>query len=133
MPKIYESTATALTPKEAAGGNLFSTLANSGLVQQMPGLSVPSLTPNRDVMLSILKSRRVGEAIVQKFGLQERYRVPLLQDALKDLQGSTRITASKEGLISVTVEYADAALAAAVANAYLDELNRWLTQLAAGE
>ena len=42
-PKIYESTATILTPREGGGGNLLSALGATGLAQQVAGISFPSL------------------------------------------------------------------------------------------
>src|SRR3989442_354986 len=59
--KIYQAKATLLVPKEGGSGGLIGTLATSGLLlQQLPGLSAPSLTPNRDIVISILKSRSLS-------------------------------------------------------------------------
>src|SRR2546427_5636863 len=77
-PKVYESSATVLTPKEPAGSGLLSGLAASGLLQQLPGLSVPSFAANRDMLVSVLKSRTVAQAVVERFRLQERYRTRYL-------------------------------------------------------
>src|SRR5215510_3922537 len=51
LPKIYESTATMLTPDERGGRSLglATALAASGVAQALPGLSMPSLTPQRDI------------------------------------------------------------------------------------
>jgi len=95
-PKVYESTATLLAPKEGAGGGLLSGLAASGLLQQVPGLSIPSLTPTQDMLVSILKSRTVARAVVERFRLQERYRARYLEDAIRGLQGATDIKVSRE-------------------------------------
>src|SRR2546428_10283560 len=102
MPKVYESTTTVLLPKETGSAGLLSSLAASTLLtQQLPGLSMPSLTPNRDAVLSILKSRTVAEAVVKRFRLQERYQAVFLQDAIRRLQAISTISVSKEGVISV--------------------------------
>src|SRR5690242_1417780 len=82
MPKYYASTATLVAPKESGGGSLLGGLASSVLIQQMPGLSLPSLSPNRDLLVSVLKSRTVAEAVVARFGLRERYRARYLEDAI---------------------------------------------------
>jgi len=131
-PKIYESTTTLITPKENAGGSFLSTIAATGLIQQLPGLALPSLTPNRDIIVSILKSRTVAQAVVQKFRLRERYNEPLLEDAIKALRAASTIALSKEGVISLKVEDRDRAVAAQMANFYVDELNRLVTEMAAG-
>ncbi len=85
--KVYESTATLLAPKEGPGSGLLGGLAVSGLLQQVPGLSVPSPTANRDMLVSILKSRTVAQAVVERFRLQGRYRASYLEDAISGFEG----------------------------------------------
>src|SRR5439155_3388330 len=120
-PKIYEATATLLAPRETGASGLFSGLALPGLPQQGGlGLSLPSLTPNRDMLVSILKSRTMARAVVNRFDLRERYRVPYLEDAVRVLQESTSVLASREGVVSVRVEDREPTLAAAMANFYVD-------------
>ena len=77
MPKVYESTATVVVPKEGAGSGLLGGLVVSGLLQQTPGMSMPSLpsfTPNRDLLVGVLKSRTIAQAIVDRFSLRTQYR-----------------------------------------------------------
>jgi tyrosine-protein kinase Etk/Wzc len=134
MPKVYESTATVLAPKEGAGSGLLGGLAAaSGLLQQVPGLSMPSLTSNRDMLVSIVKSRTVARAVVERFRLQERYRARYFEDAIKGLQDATDIKVSKEGVISVTVEDIDPQVAAQMANFYVEQLDRLVTQYGTGQ
>ena len=75
-PKTYQSEAALLVPREGGVVGGLSALPVSGLLQQIPGLSLPSLTPNRDMLVSILRSQRVAKAVVERFRLQERYRGP---------------------------------------------------------
>jgi uncharacterized protein involved in exopolysaccharide biosynthesis len=84
-PKIYESTATVLAPDERGGRSLglATALAATGVAQAVPGLSMASLTPQRDLFVSILKSRTIGQDVVQRFALQERFQVPFLSDATR--------------------------------------------------
>jgi len=133
-PKVYESITTLLIPKEGdRGGGLLTVLAASGLAQQVPGISIPSLTPNRDAIVSILKSRTVAEAVVQRFGLQARYKVPFRQDAIRRLQAISAVSVSKEGVISVRVEETDPQLAAQMANFFVEQLERLVVQFGSGE
>ena len=132
-PRIYESTATLIVPREG-NGNLITGLATaSGLLQQVPGLSVPSLTPNRDLLVSVLRSRTVAKAVVDKFRLQERYRVRYVEDAIKRLQDTSTISLSREGVISVKVEDTDPSIAADMANFFVEQLDRLITQYGMGE
>jgi tyrosine-protein kinase Etk/Wzc len=131
--KMYESTTTLITPRESTTGGFLSTIAATGLVQQLPGISLPSLTPNRDIIVSIVRSRTVAEAVIKKFGLQERYNERLLDDTIRALRGATTVTLSKEGVISLKVEDSEPAIAAQMANFYVQELNRLVTELGSGD
>src|SRR2546426_6922652 len=123
-PKIYESTATLLAPKEGTGAGLLGGLAVSGLLQQVPGLSLPSLTANRDMLVSVLKSRTVAQAVVERFRLLERYEARYLEDAIRGLRRTTNISHSREGVISINVGDTDPRLAAEMANFYVAQLDR---------
>jgi len=135
LPKIYESTATMLTPDERGGRSLglATALAASGVAQALPGLSMPSLTPQRDIFVSILKSRTMAEDVVQRFDLQERYKAPFLSDAITRLSGATTVSLSKDGMISVKVQETDPQLAADLANFYVANLDQMLSRFATTE
>jgi len=136
MPKVYESTATVVVPKEGAGSGLLGGLAVSGLLQQTPGMSLPSLpsfTPNRDLLVGVLKSRTIAQAIVDRFSLRTQYRARYLEDAINSLRGATTIAVSREGVISVRVEDRDPAVAASIANHYVELLDQFVAQYGTGE
>jgi len=135
MPKMYESNATVVAPKEGAATGIAG-LAASGLLQQVPGLTLPSLpsfTPNRDLLVGVLKSRTLAQAIVDRFGLRERYRARYLDDTINTLRGATTIAVSREGIVSVKIEDRDPALAAAMANHYVELLDQFVAQYGTGE
>lgn len=131
-PKIYESTAAILTPREGGGSNLLSALGATGLAQQVAGISIPSLTPNRDITISILKSRTIAQSLVEQFKLRDYYKSRHLEDAIISLQGVTKVSVSKEGVISVKVEDKDPKVAADIANAYTEHLDRLITRFGTG-
>jgi len=135
LPKWYESTATLVTPKEGNSGVLGGLLA-SGMLQQNPGVAMPTLpsfTPNRDLLVGVLKSRTIAQAIVERFGLQARYRAAYPDDAVKQLRDLTTIATSREGVISVKVEDRDPATAAAIANYYVELLDQQIARYGTGE
>jgi tyrosine-protein kinase Etk/Wzc len=132
-PRWYDSSATILVPKEAGPAGLLSGLAATAVVQQASGLSVPSLAPNRDMFVSVLKSRRLAQAVVDKFGLIERYRVRYPEDAIRRLQELTQIVVTKEGVIAVRIEDTDAKVAAEMANYYVEQLDRLVARFNTGE
>jgi uncharacterized protein involved in exopolysaccharide biosynthesis len=133
MPPIYESTATLLAPRETGPGGLLGALPVSGLVQQTPWFGVPSLTPNRDMLVSILRSRTVAQTVVERFRLQESYKTRYLEDAIKKLQNAATISASREGVVAVKVEDTDPRRAAEIANFYVERLDRLVAQYGVGE
>ena len=132
MPKVFMSTTTLLIPREGASGGILSGLGASGLLQQVPEMSLPSLTPNRDTLTSILKSRRVAQAVAERFRLQERYKARYLEDVIGGLQRKTRIAVSKEGVISIAVEDHDPQMAAQIANFYVEQLDQLVSQFGTG-
>src|SRR3989442_1232343 len=133
-PKIYESTTTLLSPKESGPSGLLGGLVASGLLQQPPGLSMLSLTQNREILVSILKSRTVATAVATRFQLQKRYGARHLEDAIETLRRLTEVKASfREGLISVKTEDTDPQVAAEIANFYVDQLDHLVAQFGVGE
>ena len=133
MPKIYESTAAMLAPKEASStlGVLGSLAGMSGL--QLPGLSGGSMSPNRDMLVGILKSRTAAEAVVDKFGLQERYKARYKDQAIRIIQDTADVTVSREGVISLKFEDTDPNVAAAMGNFFVDNVDRLVTAYNMGQ
>jgi len=131
-PNIYESETTILTPKEIGGSGLLSALGIAGLGQQIGGISLPSLTPNRDIIISLLKSRTLAKNLVGELKLQDYYKAGRVDDAIGSLQGATKVSVSKEGIIQIGVEDVDPKMAANIANAYVGQLDRMIMQLGAG-
>lgn len=130
MTKIYQSTTSILAPKESGGGGagLAAALAASGAGQFLGGL-IPGGGSNRDVFIAIMKSRTMGQELVDRFRLKEYYEAKYTEDAIKGLQGATDISVSREGAISVKVEDKDPKLAADIANGYVTMLDRLFTRL----
>ncbi|PYN33510.1 MAG: hypothetical protein DME01_18570 [Candidatus Rokuibacteriota bacterium] len=132
QPKVYDSTASLVIPKEGGRtGNLLGSLAVTSSLLQMPGL--PSLTPNHDLVMNVLKSRTIAEAVVARFKLQERYRVQYPSDAIKVLRRATNIEATKTGVIFVTVEDLNPDTAAAIANFYVEQADRLVSRFSTSE
>jgi len=131
-PKIYESRATIIIPKESGGGGFLSALGASGIAQQITGISLPSLTPNRDIFTSILNSRTLALKLVAQLNLKDYYKALHLEDAISALNGATKITVSKVGLIKIKVEDTDPKMAADIANGYPDHLDRFMAHFGTG-
>jgi uncharacterized protein involved in exopolysaccharide biosynthesis len=134
MPKIYESIASILGPRESAGGgaSLAAALAASGAGQVLTGF-LPGGGTSRDAFIAILKSRTMAQELVDRFKLKEYYRAQVTEAAIGALQTATNISVSREGVISVKVEDKDAKLAADIANAYVTTLDRMFAKLGTTE
>lgn len=135
-PKIYVSTTTILMPREGGGGGgLLSVIAATGLGEKIPGASVPSFSsfsPNVDLFKSVLKSRILAKNIVEEFDLMNYYNARHIEHAIGSLMGATSISKAKDGLIEIEVEDTDPKMAAKIANAYPDHLDRLMARLGTG-
>jgi uncharacterized protein involved in exopolysaccharide biosynthesis len=86
-----------------------------------------------DLFIGMLHSRTIQDRLIDKFDLRKVYRVKRYQDARKKLENRSYIVGEKEGLISISVEDHDPSRAAAMANAYVDELHDLNAELAISE
>jgi uncharacterized protein involved in exopolysaccharide biosynthesis len=97
----------------------------------VPGLDLPGQTNSSEVLAEILKSRTVGERVLQtRFAFQEDsvrllhiLDVPSVQMGLIKLPEITRVTVSEQGLIEVAVTASEPQLAAAIANRFVSALD----------
>ena len=131
-PKIYGSTTTIIIPNESGGGGLLSAIGASGIARQITGASLPSFTPNRDIFISILKSRTLAQTLVEKFNLKDHYKALQIENAINAIKGATNVSLSKEGVIEIRVEDVDPKMAADLANGYPDHLDRLMAHYGTG-
>lgn len=124
LPKWYQSTASVFPPEDESFslGSLSSMVAMQalgGARTQLPVWGSPT-----DVYAAILSSRTIGEAIVEQFDLQTRYETDSMDATLAVLDGCVRIDVGAEGILYITVEDKDPQMAADLANAFVDQLDR---------
>ncbi|MEQ1832522.1 MAG: Wzz/FepE/Etk N-terminal domain-containing protein [Candidatus Eisenbacteria bacterium] len=124
LPKWYRATAVILPPEES------DLLSNMSLAQRalskFPafGILQDYFTP-ADVFKAILNSRSIQEELVRRFDLQRVYKQKSLEKTLKALSDNTRIKLNPDGTLKVSVDDRDPARAAAIANGYLEALDRF--------
>lgn len=130
LPKMYEATARVLSPRETGGG--IAALVSSG--DETFGNMATNFLSNSSTAaqyVGILKSRTVGDALIQKFDLKKHYGLEYSQDVIKELaRRSTIVISKKDQIISISVESRDPSRAADMANYYvemLDNINRKLS------
>ena len=127
----FTATTKFLPPQQqqsAAAAMLQSLGALGGLAGAATGLKNPN-----DQYVSFLQSRSLQDTLVERFKLMERYESKFMQDARSKLSENARISAGKDGLITVSVDDHDPAFAAELANAHVQELTLLLGRLAVTE
>src|SRR5512145_2664157 len=136
LPKIYTGTAKMLPPqqKESAAAAMLGTLvgAPTAGAGALVGYALGVGNPN-ELYVGILKSRTIADRLIERFNLRELYRVSTMVKARKELSSATRISAGRDGLITVEVDDKDPQRAASMANAYIEELDRLMQTLAVSE
>lgn len=122
LPGYYAATASIMPPQhEDVGGGLASSLGG-GLGMLAGGFLGSS--SQADLWTGILKSSSVNGAVIERFRLKELYGKETLDETLKTLAKRVEIDKTKEDIVKVTVEDTDPKLAADMANAFIDELDR---------
>lgn len=134
LPNRYTATAKILPPQQSqsVSSALAGQLAGLGAVGAIAGGNLGLKNPS-DIYVGMLKSRTVEDALIRRFGLVKVYRDRRVSDAEKDLEKASAISSSKEGFISISVEDKDGRRAAAVANAYVEELRSLMQRVAVTE
>jgi capsule polysaccharide export protein KpsE/RkpR len=139
VPSHYKS-AVRFVPGEnstSSGGNSMMGLLSKALGNDNSstsfGLEAASLlgakTPGA-FYVEVLKSRSVQDRLINRFDLRARYRKSTYFEARKKLAGFTDIEEDKKsGVITLTVTDYEPKMAAQIANAYVDELNRLAVDL----
>jgi uncharacterized protein involved in exopolysaccharide biosynthesis len=130
-PPTFTATTQFMPPLQQQG-SAAALLQNLGALGGLAGAATGIKNTNEQ-FVSFLQSRSIQDALIQRFKLVERYGASNLQDARLNLAGRVRITSGKSGLVSVSVDDQDPALAAQLANAHVSELRDMLGRLALTE
>lgn len=135
MPNVYTGTAVIMPPQE-------DTSSASAMIGQLIGsggggaagsggiASALGLKNTNDLYAGVLESRTIAERLIERFRLQEIYDTDTLVDTRKELQNATNVTAGRDGLITIEVDDEHPKRAAAIANAYVEELEKLTADLA---
>lgn len=122
LPKWYTASATLLPPTEDDVSLALSQLAPRAA---LGGIRLPGAPTLSDVYLAVLRSRTVADSLIQRFDLVRRFHMPDVEKARKELGDRTQLRVGDEGTISVSVDDREPRMAAALANAYVEELDRF--------
>src|SRR6266852_2723141 len=129
----YESTARLMPPDSSQTGSL--AMAAASLSGGAGGLGSAAadmigLKSTSDIFVGILSSRTVQDQLIQQFDLRKLYGDRRMEDARKDLAERTAISVDRKSqIITITVTDHSPKRAAAMAQAYIEELNRLVAEL----
>lgn len=129
MPNVYTAKVMIMPPQQSQSSAASMLMAQVGALGSLTGIDK---SPS-GLYVTMLKSRSVADALINRFNLREKYNFKTYADARKELDRAVAITAGKEGIITVEFDDKDAKLAATVANGYIDELDSLVRNLAVTE
>lgn len=124
LPNRYMAASVMLPPNDDSElMGLFSGIAGGAGLARGLGLSSGSRS---NVFIGVLRSARINQRLVEGFNLVQVYKAKDAERAGRELGSSTSITLTNEGFIRVAVTDKDRSRAAELANAYVEELDRFL-------
>lgn len=132
IPKEYKATASIMPPdQQGSGAMMLAALAGKGGLGGLGGLASGLLGGHTTTALfvSLLQSGTVKGHLIQRFDLKHVYHTRYNIDTAKHLARQTKITDDKKsGVITLEVLDRNPIRARDLAQAYLDELNKLVTQ-----
>lgn len=136
IPARYESTARLMPPDNQSGSGLATVLsamtggsggALGGIAGDFLGLAGKNTS---EIFVGILESRTAQDKLIQQFDLQKLYHDRRMADTRKDLADHTSISIDRKSqIITIGVTDHDPKRAAAMGEAYVEELNRLVAEL----
>jgi tyrosine-protein kinase Etk/Wzc len=131
MPNVFQATARVLPPQQSQSTAALIVGQLAGLAGLGPG-GLGIKNPG-DLYVGMLKTRTVADALIGRFQLQKVYGTSTMVQTRRELAANSQIYSGKDSLITIDVEDTDAERAAAIANAYVEELQSLTQTLAVTE
>lgn len=128
LPNIYSAKATLLPPqKESGGGGVAALLGQMGGLAGLAGGI--GLGGSADLYMGILKSRSVADGVIKRLDLLKEFKAKNAEEARNTLAGAVKFQSGKDGIIVITADSKKPEMAAKLANAYVEELERRSVEL----
>lgn len=132
IPSRYEATTQLMPPDGQSSSGMAMLSAVEGRAGGLGGVVGDLLEVKNSgaLFVGILGSRTVQDRLIGQFDLRHAYHAGKMEDARAGLAAHTRIAEDrKSGIIAVTVIDHDPRLAAAMAQSYIDGLDRLVEQV----
>ena len=133
LPFIYKAE-SKIIPKEGSGGGgrLAGLVAQYGGLASMMGISVPEGSGGTGaVMIDILKSNTVVDAIIDRFNLMDENEFEYRKFAREAILSNFEADTDTKGSGIITLAYSDESpqRAADIVNAFIEELQKKMTEM----
>jgi tyrosine-protein kinase Etk/Wzc len=132
LPEIYRAETRILPPQKNSSGVAAELLGTMQGLSLIPGADL-ALKSSTDLYTAMIKSRKIYDSIIDRFDLMKVYDVQYREDARAELDDAMKAETYEDNIISVTVEDEDPERAAAMANAFVEELKKLVKSLAISE
>ena len=133
IPKSYTSTTQLMPPDPQSTSGMAMMAAMAAKVGGGLGSAAGDLLGVKSsgaLFIGVLRSQTAQDRLIQQFDLKKLYGKRLIADARTNLDENTSISEDrKSGIITISVTDHSPQRAAALANAYVDELNTLVSEL----
>jgi uncharacterized protein involved in exopolysaccharide biosynthesis len=133
LPKRFESTTQLMPPDSQSSSGMAMLAALTAKTGNGVGAIAGDLLGMKSsgaLFIGILRSRTVEDRLIDKFDLKKIYWTRLEENARRKLEENTSISEDrKSGIINITVTDDDPKRAAAIAQAYVEELDRLVAEV----
>jgi len=138
VPVRFRSVTQLMPPDNhsSSGLGLLAAMSGNAGMGALGGLAgdLLGMKSSGELFVGILGSETAQDRLIEQFQLQKVYRAARIEDARKELAEHTDLLVDrKSGIISIAVTDHDPKRAAAMAHAYVDELDLLVAQLSTSE
>ena len=124
IPPTYTADVQMLPPQQQSSASaMLSQLGAFGGMGGAAGIKNPN-----DTYVAMLKSRTIQDSMIKRFKLQSVYKTKTPEKTRGALNGATKVTVGKDGIIGISVDDESPQRAAILANGYVDALQQ-MTQV----
>lgn len=131
LPEIFTAVTKMVPPQQNQSASAL--LASLGGAGGIAAAGIAGIKNPNDLYLAMLRSRTLTDSMLERFEVYKLHAFKYSNEARQWLESRARFTASREGIITIEVDDTDPKRAADIANAYVDELQKFTGQLALTE
>lgn len=129
LPNVYTAT-TLIVAGDDDKGSIAGVMAQFGGLASLAGGTAFGAPTKVDLYITMLGTNSIKDPIIDRFKLMEIYQSKLRSGAYNALNRNVNVSSGKkDGVITISVDDKDPKRAAAIANAYVEELGNMTLRL----